>query len=66
MNEEMPLQLTIAEKIIGLVLIIFGIIITYFSLNPPQGDISLLSGLFVVIGLIIAVTGVFLIIVKGE
>jgi len=66
MSEEMPIGLTVAEKVIGLILIIIGAIVTYYSLNPPAGDISHFSGIFVALGLVVAVTGFFLFIVKSE
>ena len=66
MSEETPLKLTLAEKIIGLVLILVGALTIYYSLNPPPGDISEFSGILVVIGLVIVVTGFFLLLVKGE
>jgi hypothetical protein len=66
MSEEMPMTLTLAEKIIGLVLIIVGAITTYNSLNSPSGDISEFSGILVIIGLVLLVAGFFLLIVKGE
>ena len=66
MSEETPIQLTLAEKIIGLVLIIIGAIVITYSLNPPAGDISHFSGIFVVVGSVVVVTGIFLLIIKGE
>ena len=66
MSEEMPLRLTIAEKLIGLILIIIGAIVTYYSLNPPAGDISNFSNIFVAVGLVVVATGLFLFIVKSE
>lgn len=65
MSEEMPLTLTLAEKIVGLVLIIIGAVIAYNALNPPSG-ISLFSGIFVVIGAVVVITGFFLLLIKGE
>ena len=66
MSEELPIGLTVAEKLIGLILIIIGAIVTSYSLNPPAGDISHFSGIFVAIGLVVAVTGFFLFITKSE
>ena len=66
MSEEMPMKLTLTEKIIGVVLIIVGVIVISYSLNPPAGDISVLSGIFVAIGFVVTATGIFMIIVKGE
>ena len=66
MSKEIPMKLTIAEKIIGLVLIIVGAIVISYSLNLPTGDINILSGIFIAIGFVIALAGILLLIVKGE
>ncbi|PVX25513.1 MAG: hypothetical protein CW691_04295 [Candidatus Bathyarchaeum sp.] len=66
MSMELPLGLTVTEKIVGLVLIIIGAIVTFYSLDPPAGDISHFSGIFVIIGLVVAVAGFFLFIAKSE
>ena len=66
MSEDVPMKLTLAEKLIGLVLIIVGALTTYYSLNPPSGDISEYSGVLVIMGLVVVVAGFFLLIVKGE
>ena len=66
MSEDAPMKLTLAEKIIGLVLIIVGALTTYYSLNSPPGDINEFSGVLVIMGLVVAITGFFLLIVKGE
>jgi len=54
MSENMPIGLAVAEKLFGLILIIIGAIVTYSSINPPAGDISHFSGIFVVTGVVIA------------
>jgi hypothetical protein len=66
MSKEIPMKLTITEKIIGLVLIIVGAIVISYSLNLPAGDIKVLSGIFIAIGFVIALAGILLLIVKGE
>jgi protein-S-isoprenylcysteine O-methyltransferase Ste14 len=66
MSKEIPMKLTITEKIIGLVLVIVGAIVTSYSFNLPAGDINVLSGIFVLIGFVIALAGILLLIVKGE
>ncbi|MCW4014820.1 MAG: hypothetical protein NWF06_00445 [Candidatus Bathyarchaeota archaeon] len=66
MSEEMPIGLTLAEKIVGLVLIIIGAIVTIYSIDPPAGDISHFAGIFVIVGVAVTVTGIFLLITKGE
>lgn len=66
MSEDVPIRITIAEKIIGLVLIIIGAIVISYSINPPAGDISHFSGVFVFIGSLLVIIGIFLIVIKGE
>jgi len=66
MSEHMPIGLIVAEKLFGLILIIIGAIVTYSSINPPAGDISHFSGIFVVAGVVIAIVGIFLFIAKAE
>ena len=39
---------------------------TFYSLNPPAGDISLFSSIFVAVGLVVVASGLFLFIVKSE
>ena len=66
MSAEMPIGLTVVEKLFGLILIIIGAIVAYSSINPPAGDISHFSGIFVAIGLVIAAIGIFIFIAKTE
>ena len=66
MSEHMPIGLTVTEKLFGLILTIIGVIVVYSSLNPPAGDISHFSSIFVVTGVVIAMIGIFLFIAKAE
>ena len=66
MSEDMPIGLTFGEKALGIVLIVLGAIIAYYSTCAPEGDISLLSGVFTLSGLVVAATGVFLLIARNE
>lgn len=66
MSEDVPIGLAVAEKIFGLILIIIGAIVAYYSMNPPAGDISHFSGIFTAAGLVIVAIGIFLLIVKTE
>ena len=50
MSEDVPMKLTLAEKLIGLVLIIVGALTTYYSLNLPPGETSEFSGIMIIIG----------------
>jgi hypothetical protein len=66
MSEDAPIGLAVAEKIFGLIFIIIGAIVAYYSINPPEGDISNFSSIFTVIGLVIVAIGIFLVIAKTE
>jgi len=73
MSEDVPIGLAVAEKIFGLILIIIGAIVAYYSINPPAGDInppagdiSHFSGIFTAAGLVIVAIGIFLLIAKTE
>lgn len=66
MSEDVPIGLAVAEKLFGLILIIIGAIVAYYSINPPAGDISQFSGMFTAAGLVIAAVGIFLVIAKTE
>ena len=66
MSKETPVVVALAEKILGVVLIILGAIIAYYSTIATGSDFSQLSGLFTFAGLVIAVIGVFMLIAKHE
>jgi hypothetical protein len=66
MSTEMPVGLLVAEKIVGLVLLILGGFFAYASLTPPAGDVSHFGSIFVILGVAVAVAGIFLIIPKGK
>ena len=66
MSVDMPIGLAVAEKLFGVILIIVGAIIAYLSVNHPAGDISHFAGIFVAVGIVIAVIGVFLLMAKAE
>ena len=66
MSEEAPIGLAVAEKIIGLVLIILGAVVAYYSANPPADDISNFAGIFTAAGLVTVAAGAFLLIAKTE
>jgi hypothetical protein len=66
MSTEIPIGLTLVEKVFGLVLIIIGATFTSASLTPPAGDITHFSNIFVIVGLIIAGVGFLLLLSKVE
>ena len=66
-SEDMPMGLAVAEKLFGLILIIIGAIVVYASsTNPPAGDISKFLGIFVIAGVVLLGTGIFLVLTKTE
>ena len=66
MSADMPIGLTVVEKLFGLILIIVGAIVAYFSINPPAGDISQFAGIFTVAGVVIIIVGILLLLTKAE
>jgi VIT1/CCC1 family predicted Fe2+/Mn2+ transporter len=66
MIEDAPIGLAVAEKLVGLILIIIGAVVAFYSMNPPAGDISQFSGMFTAVGLVLAAVGIFLVIAKAE
>jgi len=66
MSIETSLGLLLSEKLFGLVLIIIGGVFAYSSLTPPAGDITYFSNIFVLLGVVVVVAGIFLLISKGE
>jgi hypothetical protein len=66
MSEDAPIGLAVAEKVLGLILIILGAVVAYYSMNPPAGDISHFSGIFTATGLVTVAAGIFLLIAKTE
>jgi hypothetical protein len=66
MSEDAPIGLAVAEKIFGLILIIIGAVVAFYSSNPPAGDVSHFSSIFTAAGLVIVAVGIFLVIAKTE
>ncbi|UCC58090.1 MAG: hypothetical protein JSW14_06960 [Candidatus Bathyarchaeum sp.] len=67
MSEDMPTGLLVAEKLFGLILIIIGATVTYFtSTNPPAGDTGILSNLFIIAGITVLGIGVLLVLAKTK
>ena len=54
--------ITLAEKFIGLILIILSILMFYFT--ATSGALSIFSGVFVFLGVVVLIGGAFLIVVK--
>ena len=67
MSAEMPAGIFVVEKVFGLILIIIGAIVAYFtSTSPPTGDAGTLSILFVIPGVVVLIMGVLLVLAKTE
>ena len=66
MSENTPIGLTLITKIIGLILIIIGAAIAYYANDLPTGAISNFSGVFAGIGVVVAVIGFVLLLVRGQ
>jgi hypothetical protein len=66
-KEDMPAGIFVIEKIFGLVLIIIGTIVAYYTLTSlPTGDAGTFSGIFVLPGVAILGAGILLLIAKTE
>jgi predicted phage tail protein len=68
-SKEAPIGLTIAEKFFGLLTIIIGAIIIYFTYtNPPSsgGQVAGYSFVFLIAGLALVAFGIFLLLAKTE
>ena len=66
MSEDTPIGLTLITKIVGLVLVILGAAMAYFSSDPPAGAVSNFSGLFVGMGVVVAIVGFLLLVLRGK
>lgn len=65
MSEGMPFGLTFAEKILGIIIALIGLILAYYSLNSP--DVSgIARGFFIAGGIILIMLGLLLLIAKTE
>jgi hypothetical protein len=66
-EEDMPAGIFVIEKLFGLILIVIGVIVTYYTLTSlPTGDAGTFSGIFVLPGIAILGVGILLLIVKTE
>ena len=67
MSEEKPIGLTIAEKFLGLLVILIGALTINFTYNdPPEDVVAPFSGIFIAAGIVLIAIGVFLILAKTE
>ena len=63
MSEEGNLWITVAEKLIGILLIIVSAVMLYFTATSAD-VLSAYTGFFAFLGVVILVAGAFLIVVK--
>jgi len=69
MSKQAPIGLTVAEKFFGLLTIIVGTLLVYFTLsNPPEngGQVANYSFVFIIAGLALVAFGVFLLLARTE
>lgn len=67
MSEEMPGGVFAVEKLFGLILIVIGAVVAYFTAtSPPSGDAGIFSSLFIITGIIVLGVGVLLVLAKTE
>ena len=67
MSEETPTALFAIEKLFGVILIIIGAVVAYFTFtSPPPGDVGYFSSLFIISGIILLGIGIFLVLAKTE
>ena len=67
MSEEKPIGLTVAEKFLGLLVILIGALTVNFTYNdPPENVVAPFAGVFIVAGIALIAIGVFLILAKTE
>ncbi|MFQ6080893.1 MAG: hypothetical protein ACE5OW_04425 [Candidatus Bathyarchaeia archaeon] len=67
MSREMPMGLTVAEKFVGLLIFVIGVIMVYVTYNnPPTQPAASYSSIFMAAGTVLIALGVFLIITKVE
>ncbi|MEM2419372.1 MAG: hypothetical protein QXL38_00105 [Candidatus Bathyarchaeia archaeon] len=65
MSEEGGFGITVAEKFFGLILIIVGALALYFTLTSVQA-LSIYTGLFGFLSVVMLIAGLFLVIAKAE
>ncbi len=61
-EEESSFWLSLTEKLVGLILIILSVLLFYFT--ATSSALSVFTGLFAFLGVIILISGTFLIVVK--
>jgi len=66
-SREVPVGLAVAEKFVGLLIIVIGLIMAYVTYtNPPTYPVAAYSGIFLAAGILLIALGVLLILAKAE
>jgi predicted phage tail protein len=69
MSKQTPIGLTLAEKFFGLLTIIIGALIVYFTYTSPPasgGQVANYSFVFIITGIALIVFGILLLLAKSE
>jgi len=69
MSKQAPIGLTLVEKLFGLLTIIVGALLVYFTYTSPpasSGQVANYSFVFIIAGVALVVFGIFLILAKTE
>jgi len=69
MSKQVPMSLTVAEKFFGLLTILVGALLVYFTYtNPPasDGQVANYSFVFMIAGLALVAFGIFLLLARTE
>jgi predicted phage tail protein len=69
MSKQLPIGLTVAEKVFGLMTVIIGALLIYFTYADPPvsgGQVVDYSFVFIIAGLALVVLGIFLLLARAE
>jgi len=69
MSKQMPIGLIVAEKLFGLLTLIVGALLVYFTFtSPPEsgGRVVEYSFVFIIAGLALVIFGIFLLLARAE
>jgi len=69
MSKQAPTGLTVAEKFLGLLTIVVGALLVYFTYTSPPvsgGQVANYSFIFIIAGLVLVAFGIFLLLATAE
>jgi heme/copper-type cytochrome/quinol oxidase subunit 4 len=69
MSKQTPIGLTVAEKFFGLLAIIVGALLVYFTYTSPpttDGQVANYSFIFIIAGFVLVAFGIFLLLARSE